>query len=333
MQYYDFCAVFMYMALYEFENGVVILWYNRYIIRFRVGVVYNMVNGDNIFKRIETVKDKLTTKQRRLAQYISANYKMVAFYNSTELARAANVSGSTVIRFAEELGYSGFPQMQSALHSIVQMEINTLEVFSNNALPDVYAKKESFFQSGIYDFHKVEREFSRESFDKAVDLLLKQQNVYVVGFQGSSFLADYMAYSLSKIRKNVYDINQWSNAVFSTTSSQMMEKDVALIYVFPRFPVMTLKLAKYFHANHVPIICITSKSENSISKLADITIHMDVEYKNYIEHLCPVLYVSEVLVEEISHKSREQSIQQLECFEQYVKQNHIFCRMEDENSD
>ncbi len=284
-----------------------------------------MDKGNDILSRISAKKSSLSSKQQLLADYILNNYKTAAFQNSTKLARLANVSGSTVIRFAEEMGYRGFPEMQSALHRVVQKEINTVEAFlSADGTGEQLPVKGGFFQPCIDSFQKAEKYISIESIGKAARMLASARNVYIVGFLGSSFLAEYMSYFLSRIRKDVMRINTWDNAFFHLMPEGGFENDVALIYAFPRFPDMTLRLADFFSKHKVPIVCVTTIYQNQISELADVSIGIDIEYRTYVDHMTPVLYVSEVLAKKVSKLAPEASVKQLERFEGFTRDMQIF---------
>ncbi|WP_044471112.1 MurR/RpiR family transcriptional regulator [Mannheimia massilioguelmaensis] len=287
-----------------------------------------MENKDTIFQRIEQHKEIFSAKQRKLSDYIIANYQTAAFLNSTDLAHTAGVSGSTVIRFAETLGYDGFPKMKEALHQIIQQDINTVDAFmdseqqlgSYRALTD-----KSIFQPCIQTFHTIERSLSPELLDQSAELLAKADNIFIIGFQGAAFLSEYMAYFLSKVRKNVKRVNSLDSVLFENILSTDLKHDAVLIYAFPRFPTLTLQLAQYFHNNNVPIVCMSSTTENPISELANIVIPIDIEYRAYIDHLAPVVYLSEVLGKKIAKLNQMESMKQLAAFEQYAEAAHIFC--------
>ena len=84
------------------------------------------------------------------------------------------------------------------------------------------------------------------------------RNVYVVGFQGSAFLAEFTAYYLSKVRPNVHRVNEWENSFFSLLTEDGQEQDVALIYAFPRFPMLTERLVRFFKQRGVQMIAIST---------------------------------------------------------------------------
>ncbi len=285
-----------------------------------------MTKEKDILRLIEEKKQDMSSKQQQLADYILDNYKTAAFLNSTKLAKLAGVSGSTVIRFAEELGYDGFPSMQAALHRIVQMEISTVDAFlSSNSLPVEQSRgKGSFFQPCIQSFHKAEKSISMDSIESAANLLAKARNVYIMGFLGSSFLAEHMSYVLSRIRRNVFRIKALDSSILPLMPEDGWEQDAALVYAFPRFPSMTTAYTEYFHQQGVPIACITTAYRNHISDMADISIGIDIEYRTYVDHLTPVLYVSEVLAKKVSKLAPDNSVRQLERFERFTHDLNAF---------
>lgn len=288
-----------------------------------------MTTNHTIFQRINAHRAEFSVKQRKLADYIINHYQTAAFLNSTDLAHAAGVSGSTVIRFAEALEYDGFPKMKEALHYIVQQDINTVDAFMNSSERKTVAEhtvSNSLFQPCIDTFHTIERSLPPKLLDDAAQLLSEASQLYIVGFQGASFLAEYTSYFLSKIRKDVHRINVLDSNLFENLHSSTPENNAALIYAFPRFPVMTQKLAAYFHEQHVPMVCMSTTTSNQISVLADIVIPIDIEYRAYIDHLAPVVYISELLSKKISNLNEKESVRQLEAFETYAETTHLFCK-------
>lgn len=279
----------------------------------------------DVLERVQLVLDTITPKQQKLAEYILHNYKKAAFFNSTDLAKAAQVSGSTVVRFAETLDYSGFPEMQEALHSIVQMEINSLDMFSDNVAHEDSADYEKFFHQGAESLIKIARGISSAAFSQAVQLIESQKNICVMAFQASACLAEYTSYALGKVRPGVRKVTQWDENLFNALESYT-EKDAVLLYAFPRFPVTTLKMARYLHSKNIPIIYVTSNAENSISEFATVTIQLNIKYAAYIDDLAPVIYLSKAIVAAISRNNPKQSTAQLEKFEDFADMAHIFCK-------
>lgn len=283
----------------------------------------------NILEQIASYQDKLTPKQKKLAAYITANYQKAAFLNSTDLAKAAEVSGSSVIRFAEILNYSGFPAMQAALHNMVQMELNTRDMFA-----DPYEKAEpdslnAIFKSGAEHIRQASRSISVDKFNQAIALINCHEKILIVGHQISSICADYMHYSLGRVRPNVYKLTAHTAASYNVINS-MTEKDIAIVYAFPRFPQLTHQCIKSLHEQHVPIIYITETGENPLAKYATLTIAMRTRFASYIDDLGPALNMARAICVTLSNLNREQTNTQLEKFENYVKCSHIFCNHQED---
>src|SRR5213080_1430523 len=58
--------------------------------------------------------DEFSRSQKDVAQYIVDHLDEVAFATAEELARRANTSSSTVVRFSQALGFEGFPELQAS---------------------------------------------------------------------------------------------------------------------------------------------------------------------------------------------------------------------------
>ena len=278
----------------------------------------------NIFARIEEQRANFTGKQEKLADYLLANYKTAAFCNSTKLAKLAGVSGSTVIRFAEVLEYEGFPQMQAALHVLVQKEINNVDAFLSKSGSSEQIGVGRFFKPCLDSLRKVEQSLPVKKVDEAAEILSKARNVYVVGFQGSAFLAEFTAYYLSKIRPHVHRVNEWENSFFSLLTEDGQEQDVALIYAFPRFPMLTERLVRFFKQRGVQMIAISTVYENPLSREAKTVVPVDIEYHAYVDHMTPVLYISEAIIQRVAKCNQAMAVKQLEQFENFAQNAGIF---------
>ena len=131
--------------------------------------------------------------QRRIAAYILDSYATAAFMTASRLGAAASVSESTVVRFAAELGYDGYPAMQRALQEVVRGRLTSLqrmEVSSDRLLGrDIVA---AVLQTDIEKLRMTVGEVDRRAFGEAVEALLRGRHVYILGVRSSSFLAGYL---------------------------------------------------------------------------------------------------------------------------------------------
>ena len=81
----------------------------------------------NVLQTIRSRTDSFSRGQKRIADYILMNYDKAAFMTAGHLGRKAQVSESTVVRFASQLGYDGYPNMQRALQELVRGKLTSLQ--------------------------------------------------------------------------------------------------------------------------------------------------------------------------------------------------------------
>ena len=116
--------------------------------------------------------------QKRIARYIMDSYDKAAFMTANKLGKTVGVSESTVVRFAVDLGFDGYPSMQKAMREMVLNRLTSvqrIEVASNRigdqdvVTTVLHADMEKLRQTG--------ETVSREEFKAAVNAILKAKRV------------------------------------------------------------------------------------------------------------------------------------------------------------
>ena len=88
---------------------------------------YNLKDGKQLISNINMQYMKLSKGQKLIAKYILENYDKVAFMTAAKLSEEVGVSESTVVRFANALGYSGYPKLQEALEELIKNKLTTVQ--------------------------------------------------------------------------------------------------------------------------------------------------------------------------------------------------------------
>ena len=136
--------------------------------------------------------DGFSKGQKRIAAYILENYDKAAFMTASRLGNLVGVSESTVVRFASELGYGGYPSMQRALQDMIRSRLTSTQriqaagnMFSGqDVLPAV-------LQSDIDKLRQMLGRMDRSEFDRVVDRITAGRHIYILGVRSSSFVAGY----------------------------------------------------------------------------------------------------------------------------------------------
>ena len=123
----------------------------------------------DILSVIQTNMSTFSKGQKRIADYILQNYDKAAFMTASKLGKLSGVSESTVVRFASELGYDGYPSMQRALQEMIRSKLTSIQRIevSNDRIgnQDILSM---VMQSDMYKIHMTLEETNREDFDRAV---------------------------------------------------------------------------------------------------------------------------------------------------------------------
>ena len=173
--------------------------------------------------------------QKLIARYIIENYDKAAFMTASKLGNTVGVSESTVVRFATEVGFEGYPQLQRALQELIRnrltavqrMEVTSEQMGEHDILSKVLTM----------DIEKIRRtleEQSNEGFEAAADSIIAAKNIYILGIRSSAALAQFMSFYFNQIFPNV-------RLVTGSSASEMFEQifrvgkdDVFIGISFPR---------------------------------------------------------------------------------------------------
>ena len=146
---------------------------------------------------LTNIHNKLTTfskGQRRIATYILESYDKAAFLTAGALGKITQVSESTVVRFAAELGYDGYPAMQRALQEMV---LNRLTSVQRIEVTDERLGEQdvvsTILQADMDRLRHTNEHLDREAFSGAVEALLQARCIYVLGVRSSAALASSLS--------------------------------------------------------------------------------------------------------------------------------------------
>ena len=288
----------------------------------------NNINDLNILERIQALNSSFTQKQRVLATFIINNYKEAAFMNSVQLAKLADVSNPSVIRFATLLGYTGYSQMQQDLQTIVQQELSAVDRLSLLNDEHIHIKKTVDELGSVFLCEQENLDNTLSHLDKnavaaAIDLLYHASNVYIAGFQASHFLANYAQFALSKIREHVYQFHEWDRNTYNDLF-HIPEHSVALVIAMPRYPNKTIQFIKEFHKRNIPIILITDSFLFPYSSLAQVLFPCAIKYFSYVDPLSSILCLINCLLVQLAKVDEGRARESLQRYEDYIAENDIF---------
>ena len=158
----------------------------------------------NLLKQIENKMSTFSKGQKLIAKYIVENYDKAAYMTASKLGAEVNVSESTVVRFADELGFNGYPEFQHSLQEYVRTKLTSFQRIevTNNLIGD----GDILTKVLMADSDNIKRTLEgvdRASFESTVDKIISSKNIYIMGVRSSSYLAGFLSYNLNMIFDNV----------------------------------------------------------------------------------------------------------------------------------
>ena len=283
----------------------------------------------NILQRIEELIPQCSKKQKNLADFILSDYKNAAFMNSVQLGNQAHVSNATVIRFASMLGYDGFNQMQQDLQAMLQQELSSVDRVT--FLKEVNHKKALNSDDRLAIFYHEQNNLKNTlqnlnpiRISDAAKKIVSADSVVVSGFQASQCLAEYLQYSLSKIKKNVHRFPCWNLDAHSFTETRT-DSCTAVVIALSRYPNDVIKFVKHFSEKGISIILLVDNIQTfPCSEMADIVIEIPVTYYSYVDPFSSVFCLINSLLLEVIHLDPQKARESMESFEKYAVENHIY---------
>ena len=213
--------------------------------------------NENVLQTIRSGMDGFSKGQKRIAAFILDNYDRAAFMTAARLGETASVSESTVVRFAAQLGYDGYPEMQKALQELIRGKLTSIQRIqvSRDQMSgaDILG---SVMQRDMNSIHNVIDRLDRDAFSCAVDKLLGAKHIYILGVRSSSFLAGYLNFYMHLIFKNVTLVQSSAAGEIYEQLAHIGKGDVLVGICFPRYSKMAIHAVQFACSRKADVIAI-----------------------------------------------------------------------------
>ena len=239
--------------------------------------------------------------QKRIAVAILESYDKAAYLTAARLAKMVGVSESTVVRFASELGFSGYSDFQRAVQELVRIKLTPtqrIEVTKQRiGRGDVL---ETVMESDINKIRYTLDTFDRKVFSTSVDSILKAKNIYIAGARSTEPLARILYYHLSLIFDNVKFVNPTSSAEVFEQMFSIGKEDVFIAFSFPRYSSKMVNAVKYARNNEAEVVVFTDSAVSPLAEYASCLITAQSDMASFMDSLVAPLSIINAIVVEIS---------------------------------
>ena len=286
---------------------------------------------NNVLHAIRSGMDSFSKGQKRVADYILKNYDKAAFMTASRLGKVAQVSESTVVRFAAEVGYDGYPSMQKALQELIRGRLTSVQRIrasrEQTRGTDVVG---AVMQRDMDSIHAAIEQVDRQEFQRVVDLLLKAERIYILGVRSSSFLAGYLNFYLHLIFKNVVLVQ---NSAAGEIYEQMVHigpGDVLIGISFPRYSIMAVNAVNFAHDRGADVVAITDSTVSPLYAPARAALLVRSDMISFVDSMAAPLSLLNALITELGHRRKEDVDGVFDEMERIWEKHSIFGRAADE---
>lgn len=294
----------------------------------------------NLLVRIDMSRKDFSKGQRRIASYIEEHYDTAAFMTAAKLGEVVGVSESTVVRFAAQIGYDGYPYLQKAMQEMIRDKLNSIQRIevTTGRIGDGDVV-ETVLNQDIDKIKRTIEELSREDFKKAVNAIINAENIYVFGVKSASYIASFFAYYLDLIFGNVHVLDSTSKTTTYEKLFRISDKDVMIGISFPRYSTMAVDAMNFAHERGAEVIAITDSMISPLVANADEILLARSDIASVVDTLVAPLSLINALLVDIVIERKEDIIHTFSKLEQVWKEQNVYTldrgadNAEEENND
>ena len=285
----------------------------------------------NLLDRIDTALNGLSKRQKLIAEYIIDHYDKAAYMTASKLGETVGVSESTVVRFASEIGYDGYPELQKAMQEMIRDKLTSvqrIDVASDRI--DYENVLSSVLNQDIKLIKKTMEENNNDSFVRAVASIVNARTIYIFAVKSSFALARFLGYYFELIFGNVKIIETTSKTQMYEQLFRIDKQDVMIGISFPRYSSSTMEAMQFASQQGAHVIAITDSMTSPVTRISDCVLIAKSDMASVVDSLvAPLSLINALIVATVEQKRDEvtQTFKQLESiwdrYDLYIKNGEI----------
>ncbi len=279
----------------------------------------------DLFEQIREKMSEMSKSHKLIASYVLGHSEVAAYLTATKLGANIGVSESTVVRFAIELGFSGYPEfhevlkqsLRSKLTAVQRLDVADNIIGNGNVLNAVLTSDMNNIKSSLANIDE-------DSFNGAVDTICEAKNIFIIGIRSSSMLADFLNHYLCYMFGNV-------KLLFSNSTNELFEQifrigkgDVLVAITFPRYSSRTKLAAEFAKKKGAKVVAITDGDNSPVAAYADSKLFARSDMASFVDSLVAPLSIINALIMAISRKKKDTVTETLDDLEKIWDEYDVY---------
>jgi DNA-binding MurR/RpiR family transcriptional regulator len=256
--------------------------------------------------RISATYDDMSKGQKRIADFIDKNYDKAAYMTALRLGDSVGVSESTVVRFAMDLGYTGYPQLQKALQDMVRNKLTTLQRMEMTSEVSRSMVLRTVLRADMGNLKQTIDSINAEEFEMVVDEVYSARRIYILGARSSAPLAQFMGYYMNFLLDNVYVVTSGINDIMEQLV-HIEREDVLISISFPRYSKRTVEGVHFAKEKGAKIVAITDSGASPLNEYADHVLVAHSNIASFVDSLVAPFSIVNAFIVSIGLRKRQEA--------------------------
>lgn len=265
------------------------------------------VNDQNkdLMRIIQVKFPRLSKGQKLIAEYILKSYDKAAFMTAAKLGNSVGVSESTVVRFANELGFSGYPKLQKALQELIKNKLTTVQrlELSKEFISNTDTLK-GVLKADMENIRATLEKINPYTFEQVLNSIFEAKNIYIIGLRSSTALAEFLGFYLNIILQNVRTVSYGISDIFEQMIN-VGEGDLVIGIGFPRYATKTIDALDFSKRRGAKVLAITDSLLSPLASQADYTLIAQSNMASFVDSLVAPLSVINALIIAVGMKEKD----------------------------
>ena len=261
----------------------------------------------NLLSTIDKALPTLSKGHRLIANYILEHYDKAAFMTAARLGQTVGLSESTVVRFAAEIGFDGYPGLQKALQEMIRHKLTAVQRMevTNDRLgnADVLQK---VMQTDLDAIKSTLERIDRDAFESIVRAIIDAKKIYIIGVRSAAALAHFLNFYFTHIFGNILNIDTASTSVIFEQLLRVGPGDVFIGLTFSRYSSRTYKAAAFAKQHGATVIAITDSERAPICRVADHVMVAKSDMASFVDSLVAPLSLINTLIVAVGLEKKEE---------------------------
>lgn len=287
----------------------------------------------DLMKTIQQKFNRLSKGQKLIAEFILKHYDKAAFMTAAKLGVNVGVSESTVVRFANELGFEGYPTLQKSLQELIKNKLTTVQriELSNN-----YSNEETtlkgVLKSDIENIRATMEKINTKNFEEVVDSILKAKKIYILGLRSSTILAEFLGFYLNLILDNVKVVSYGISDIFEQIIN-IDSEDLLIGIGFPRYTTTTIEAISFAKSRGTKVVSLTDSLLSPLASRSDTTLIAQSNMASFVDSLVAPLSIINALIVAIGLKEKAKISKTFSDLESIWEEYHVYSDKSDDGED